>query len=795
MNTPAPAARNFQHSRWIWPESHNWDLHNSYALFRKELVLQKVPAKAPLFITADQSYQLYVNGRYVCRGPARGFQKSWPYDVVDLRPFLRRGRNVLAVRAHNPGFSNFQYLTQGYAGLLVSAKWDDTRIASDKTWKCRRQEGINRAAVPTSLQLFCQEHIDLRVEDPGWMESDFDDSGWTGLVAEAPWNGMPWSSLEPRGIPMLKEEIISPAGCLGVASGRCLKDYRTARDVARVRFHEGLAHSPCSTKAEEFRVGPIGRGQFRSFLIDFGKTVVGSLGVDVRGAAGGEIVDTLHFESIDKAKLSPHFEPDKHCRMAFAHRLVCRPGNQTHVFYHAFGFRFMLLTVRDCPAEIQVRPFLRTTLYPIRKRGAFRSADPALQSIWETCASTQRVCSLDAFVDTPWREQAQWWGDARVQACNTFHLDGDTRLFRRGIRQIAGQATADGVTYGHAPTMAHNCILPDFTLVWFLTLWDYFWQTGSTEPLDTHRDTVDRALGYFRDHTDPKTGLVTNDERYWLFLDWADIFKDGAPAVYNLWLLVSLEKLAELHRAAGRPASARPIAAWARRLRISLARLVGDNGLLHDGIDRKGRRVAGQSIHSQTLALMAGLDGIDANAALERSLLPWLRGESNSGPVPSSYWATYVINVLIGRGHGAEVVAFIKRHWLVMAEHGTTWETFEPSFGNTSLSHAWSAHPLFHLMQTIGGIIQTGSAWRLVRFAPVFAGDHGGATIPTPAGKITSAWTRTQDGSIQASLSLPQGVTAEVFLPGLKPCTATGKSRWTCPQGVKDLLASEPQGM
>ena len=80
------------------------------------------------------------------------------------------------------------------------------------------------------------------------------------------------------------------------------------------------------------------------------------------------------------------------------------------------------------------------------------------------------MCSLDAFVDTPWREQAQWWGDARVQAWNVFHLNGDTQLFRRGIAQIAAQTLPNGLTYGHAPTMAHECILPDFTLIWLITL-------------------------------------------------------------------------------------------------------------------------------------------------------------------------------------------------------------------------------------------------------------------------------------------------------------------------------------
>jgi len=154
----------FEKSQWIWPISHSWDLVNSYALFRKLIDLDRLPAKAPFFITADQSYRLFVNGEFVARGPARGFQSHWPYDEIDLGPHLRKGRNILAIRAHNPGRSNFQYLSQGFAGVLVAANWGKTNIVSDATWKTIRQESTERDTVPSSLQLFCQEHIDLRKE-------------------------------------------------------------------------------------------------------------------------------------------------------------------------------------------------------------------------------------------------------------------------------------------------------------------------------------------------------------------------------------------------------------------------------------------------------------------------------------------------------------------------------------------------------------------------------------------------------------------------------------------------------
>lgn len=768
----------FSKSFWIWPDNHHWDLHNSYALFRKTVDLSKVPARAPLFITADQSYQLYVNGEYVCRGPARGFQHHWPFDEIDLHSYLRPGKNVLAVRAYNPGSSNFQYLTQANAGLLVAARWGKTQIVSDKSWRSRRQIGTHRDTVPTSLQLFYQEHIDLRVEDPTWMGPTFDDSDWNTKTEAAPWNAMPWPTLEARGIPMLDETLSSPVRCIGVAHGRCLKDYTTTRDAARLRHAEGLLHEACDLSAEKLAVEPSGRRRFRSYLIDFGHTVVGSVGFQILGAQGGEIVDTLHFETLNQQTLTPDYTPDKHSRMAFAHRLICRAGDQSFTFYHTFGFRYMVFTVRDSTVPLVITPHLRSTLYPLDWKGNFRSSDPSLTRIWETCAWTQRVCSLDAYVDTPWREQAQWWGDARVQAKNTFFYAGDTRLFRRGIAQIAAQTAPTGLTYGHAPTMAHSCILPDFTLIWLITLWDYYWQTGSLEPFIAHQETVKGVLRYFRESVDARTGLIGHDKRYWLFLDWTKLFKEGYSTVYNLWLVIALEHLAEMYRKIGDRDEAQHLTAWASQLRTAVSRLTNKDGLLYDGLTFDGKLVKKTSVHSQTLAILAGFQPEQNANRIAKVLLPFIRQETVPEAYPSCYWITYVFEALTASGRGAEVLRFIKDKWTPMADYGTTWEVFAPQRGDESFSHAWSAHPLYHLMQTVGGIRQSKPKWVQITYEPVFEGESNKTTVPTPLGDITSSWKRNAT-DIEVKLTLPPGITAKVKLPGQRQHVTRGTSSWS----------------
>lgn len=777
-------------ARWIWPDSPHWDLHNCYALFRYAFDLDKVPSKAPFFITADQSYNLYVNERFVCRGPARGFQSHWPYDEIDLKPFLVTGKNLIAIRAHNPGRSNFQYISQGFAGLLVAAQWGKLKILSGKDWKTIRQPGVSKNSVAMSIQLFDQEHVDSRITVSDWMKFDFDDQTW-GNANGGVYNMMPWYSLEQRMIPFLSEREMTAKQVLGVSSGQCAEGYATARDLAYIRFTENRTHRPENLPVEEFEVPASGKNQFRSILLDFGKTVVGNLTIEVDGAEGGEIIDTLHTEVIDPEKLESLLKYPAHSRMAFANRLICRQGKVEHRFYHPIGFRYLTLTVRDSTVPLRVKVRLNWIGYPLDRKGAFQSSDEQLNGIWEVSAWTQQCCMLDAYVDTPWREQAQWWGDARVQAWNTFHLSADARLLKRGIHCIASQTTPNGLTYGHAPTLAHSCILPDFTLIWVLTLWDDYWQTGSLESFRKYQQTIEGALDYFKKQTDSKQKLVGYDNRYWLFLDWTTIFKNGYPTVLNVWLLLALEKLSTLYRLDRNARKSKELENWAKSLRKSLSRLIDKDGLMRDGITFDGVIVEEKSIHSQTLAIMAGFSEKTHGQMIEEVILPYIHGKSEPKAQPSSYWVTYVFTVLQQRGYGKDVIEFIRKKWLPMVPHGSVWEVYEPlkSNGIWSHSHAWSAHPVYHFMQIIGGITQTAPSWKEISFKPEFIGVNNVTTVPTPLGLITSRWEKGDD-EISIELSLPKGVKAKIELPGIKTKVVTGKNKWKIVQTNRELVTA-----
>ena len=464
-----------------------------------------------------------------------------------------------------------------------------------------------------------------------------------------------------------------------------------------------------------------------------------------------------------------------------ATRLILKPGRTQYEFHQPLGHRYVAVIARNSTTPLRVKLALRETRYPLQISGSFESSDTLLNDIHRISKRTQQVCMMDAYVDTPWREQAQWWGDAQVQALNTFHLADDARLLQRGLKIIGRQQLPNGLTFSHAPTNCQRCVIPGFSVTWGMTFHDHYWQTGSTDAFTDQIDKIDRLIGYFEGEGRDSNGLLRCDPRYWHYVDWAEVNTPQTIAPLNLWYLKMLEKLAATAAAA---ADARRHKLWLA-IRADLARRITDafwdrtKGLWRDGLEGKAR--TRYSVHSQMIAISNGLLPQHHQDIIRQGVLPFLHGRKVHGGTPSSFWATYVYAPLIRMGHAADVVRHIRKMYGPMVPHGGTWETFVFVPGAGSVSHAWAAHALQHLAASLGGIRQTAPAWQQVDFQPLVTLPEvswANTRVPTPHGIIESKWRRHDNGRLNIALKLPPGVKAQTTLPGENPGTVQGRRKW-----------------
>ena len=64
--------------------------------FRKSFTLDNVPEEFIVHVSADNRYSLYVNGKLVTYGPARGDLQHWRFESLDISKYLLPGKNVIA---------------------------------------------------------------------------------------------------------------------------------------------------------------------------------------------------------------------------------------------------------------------------------------------------------------------------------------------------------------------------------------------------------------------------------------------------------------------------------------------------------------------------------------------------------------------------------------------------------------------------------------------------------------------------------------------------------------------------
>ena len=140
---------------------------NCQAGFRKDLVLDTVPDKAALRVTACTFYRAYLNGQFLFHGPARAAHGFARIDTVDLSGRLERGRNCLAIEV--AGYCEPTLHVTGEPSFLLAELEADGEIliASDRSWSGIRLQHKRAHAPPFSHARSIMEIYDL---DAGYFD-------------------------------------------------------------------------------------------------------------------------------------------------------------------------------------------------------------------------------------------------------------------------------------------------------------------------------------------------------------------------------------------------------------------------------------------------------------------------------------------------------------------------------------------------------------------------------------------------------------------------------------------------
>jgi hypothetical protein len=737
--------------------------------FRRTLELAAVPVSYPVRVSADNRFILFVNGRRVGDGPARGDLAHWRYERFDLAPFLQPGKNLVAATVWNFGvYAPVAQMSDRTAFLLESEAGGESSISTPGGWLVEQDSGqrpLDRSSVTlkTYMATGPGEQINAALYDWAWDDPAATGPNWvpaaspmrdsvfpgTNQAHSADATGDNFWGLVPDALPPMEFSATDPG-----------KAVRTqVLNAGPVQPHlDGFPAVSVTVPA----------GSHVHLLLDRKALTTAYPRLTVSGGKGAQIRFTYAEALFDK-------DQHKGDRDAVADRTALGlvdsflPDGGPHRSFEPLWWRtwrYLDLDIETAGDPLQLESLTANfTAYPFEERATFKSGDPELDKIWEVSWRTARLDAHETYMDTPYYEQLQYVGDTRLQALISYAVAGDDRLALQALQAFDQSRTSEGIPRSRYPSALPQSI-PTFSLLYVGMVHDYWMYRPDPEPARALLPGTRTVLDWFSRQENPD-GLL-HAMPWWSFIDW--VSKGEIPTysanhescATTLEYLGALNDAAGLEKGLGDPVLAARYQARAEHVRSGLVSQCwsASRGLVADNPDQK--------IFSQQANVLAVLYDVvpkDRQQEVMRQMLAIEPGTTPDGVLSASYYFRfYLARALEHAGLSAEYLRSLDPWRKLLPLHFSTWP--ETPGETRSDSHAWTSHPIYDLLTLVAGIEPASPGFATVRIAPnLGARPSLTATYPHPQGEIKVEYQRHGTG-LAATVTLPGKLTGVFVFNG-----------------------------
>jgi alpha-L-rhamnosidase len=737
--------------------------------FRRSFTVQQA-AVVRIHVSADERYDLYLDGERIGRGPERGAPHLWFYESYDL--VLSPGAHTLVARVWSLGEQGAQAQMSVHPGFLLAAEgeWLPVLGTGLAPWEALLLGGYSYL-FPTTAH-WRGHRVQVDGTSFPWGFERGAGSGWLAALTLKPaigrfcdWELHSEHLLRPATLPPMAEP---PVKGMLVRCARSVPDAETSRVPVRLADH---------LTAEKWQNILDGKGAIvlpphtiRQVIVDLNDYYVAFPEIVASGGAGGRIrlqwAESLYHPETLGGGNTRRERPHKGNRDELEGKVfvgfgdVFLPdGGAGRVFeplwWHAGRYLELFVETGEQPLTLE-RFALREYRYPLELESYFAAGDPRLTDILPNLVRGMQMCANETYFDTPYYEELQYAGDTRLECLLTYVMTRDESLPRKALRLFDASRLDSGLTQSRYPSRVMQ-IIPPFALWWVLMVRDYAFWRGDPEFLASLMPGVRATIEGFRRFIGPD-GLMHSPEG-WNTLDWVPAWDDdagvppdghsGVSGVLNWHLVYVLTRYVELEEELGEQELAERAKRWAGDLAAAAHFSFWDEerGLLADDLAHTHF-----SEHSQCLALLSGLLG-------------WREEKIASGLLEDPdldratvYFSHYLFETYRRLGRVDKLLERLE-YWYDLRRMGlkTVLESPEPS---RSDSHAWSTHPLFHYFATILGIRPWGLGFKKVIVHPQLGGlPYASAELVHPDGGVIRVEVDARENLYDVRVDLPEGVT------------------------------------
>lgn len=758
---------------WVWHTGVRAD-EPAVVDFQCEFTATAEPLR--LHVSADQRYELYLDGERVAKGPDRGYVPHWSFASYELKP--TPGPHRLTAQVWWLGGHAPEALVTWRGGFILQAEGAyDAQLTTGKgKWQSARREGWSMRVPKQVRGRFYQATGDEMIVDgkawfaePGWqpvqvVRGPVSRDGTCGVV-------LPGWRLTPSVLPDQVDRDLCPGRIRAVSATLGTEDH-----VFSAAECAAAADSPWQALVAEGKPVTVPANTTASVVWDLEEYYCAFAELTVSGGAGAEVgwqwAESLCDETF-RNKGNRDAVEGKHF-LGFGN--VYRPDGGTDRQFRAYWWqsgRYCLLTVKTGAEPLTIgKVSLNETRYPLENEGEFVCSDERFADVYPLCVRAMQMCSHESYMDCPYYEQLMYVGDSRLEMLTNYLMCQDDRLVQRGIELFNLSRLDWGIPNERCPARAAQ-LSTTFALTWVWMLGDYAYYRDNPAWLKTQLTTMRSTLEFFTTRVDDQglLGMVPG----WTFVDWVPEWHAGYPpgalegqsSVLNLFYVHSLLEAAKVEDAFGETLLAERDRQLAKRTFAAILATYwnGERGLLAD--DGKGAHF---SEHAQCLALLTGL----LDPVREQRTLNGLLSDPKLARC-TVFFSFYLLETLARYGRGDLIVEKFG-FWCDLKSAGfrTTVEKPEPS---RSDCHAWGAHPLYHMHASLLGVRPVAPGFRQVRIAPA-PGPLGfiRARTPHPQGEIRSDL-QFADGKASGTIELPAGITGTFVWAGKEYPLQAGVNR------------------
>ncbi len=745
-------------------------------LFRKEFDLDQVPPSFVVHVSADNRYKLFVDGKLVSLGPARGDILHWRFETLDISRYLSPGKNVIAAIVWNDGMmSPLAQMSYRTGFILQGDTQAEAEVNTNSTWKCVRDEGYSQLR-PRVIGYYAAspgECLDMDKNENGWKQIGYDDSSWQ--------NAAEISHGDPKGILTFDSGwmlVPSPIPAMEMRIERL----REVREAVGVKVPSGFLYGgspltiPANADAKLILDQTHLTDAYSTLAFAGGKGAVISL----------KYAEALYSESREGSSSPIHFYKGNRNDVAgkvfigLEDRIISDGGpDQSFTSLWWRAYRYIQVEVKTGDEPLTIKDIYGTcTGYPFKFNARFQSSDPILEKILRVGWRTARLCAFETYMDCPYYEQLQYAGDTRIQALISYFDSGDYRLARNAINLLDDSRIAAGLTQSRYPSSSMQ-LIPTFSLWWIGMLHDYWMYTPDSVFVKSKLPGERQVLSYFHRFQE-KDGSLRNLP-YWNFTDWVNskgwnhgvppIGKNGNSSVLDLQLLWAYELAAQMENRLGMKAYAELYHHRALQLKKTILEKYWDVAR-GEFADTPQKEMLSQ--HANSLAILAGVVSGRKALLLGRKIL-----SDTALTQATIYFKYYVNRALVKAGLGNDYLNWLGV-WKENLKYGmTTWGETSDLRHTRSDCHGWGASPNIEFFRTVLGIDSYAPGFDKIVIDPHLGTlTRASGEIPHPGGKISVSYILTKNRWI-VHIHLPGRTSGFLIWKGERYRLHAGKNSFT----------------